>query len=33
MVAEDRVVCEVAFYEYAVPGPAEGRALQGGRLV
>ena len=33
MVVEDRVVYEVAFYEYAVLGPAEGRVLQGGRLV
>ena len=33
MVAKDCVVCEVAFYEHAVPGPAEGHALQGGCLV
>jgi len=33
VVVEDRVVCEVAFYEYAVPGLSEGRALLEGRLV
>ena len=33
MVVEDRIVYEVAFYEYAVLGPAEGCVLQGGHSV